>query len=60
MTKARVCDRCGKVMKHGDKYHTAKFKSYSVNDEDPNHWDSAFSCDLCPECIKKFEGFIKE
>lgn len=48
MARARICDKCGKVMKDDSKYYTARFKSYSVNDEDPCHWYSALSYELCP------------
>ena len=55
MAQAKICDKCGKVMKGNSKYYTGGFKSYLVNDDDPYHWYSALSYELCPECIDKFK-----
>lgn len=55
MAQAKICDKCGKVIKDDDKYYKVELKSYTVNDGDPQHWYSASSYELCPECIVYFE-----
>lgn len=57
MAQAKICDKCGKVMKDNDKYYKVTFKSYVVNDDDPYHWCSASSYELCSECIIYFRYY---
>lgn len=64
MARAKKCDRCGKlheyyagneVFKDSEKANGFIFADYDI---DNNYW-SRKSYDLCPDCMRKLEAFIK-
>lgn len=57
MSKVLVCDRCGKRLEHGKKFHIGSlvyryqfFTETALDDKD---------YDLCPVCEKAFAEFMK-
>lgn len=62
--RAMKCDRCGKLYEHYDGSETFE-KTEKANavflidrDLDKKHWPRK-TYDLCPECMRKFEDFLK-
>lgn len=62
--RAKKCDRCGKLYEHYDgskKFRdTEKANALILIDRDlDNKYWSHRSFDLCPDCMKRLEVFIK-
>ena len=64
MARAKKCDRCGKLHEHYDGVKEFK-NSEKANgvilidrDLDNKYWTRK-SYDLCPDCMRKLETFIK-
>lgn len=62
--RAKKCDRCGKLFEHYDGIkefkNTEKANALLLIDRDlDNKYWSRKSYDLCPECMKKLEDFLK-
>lgn len=62
--RAMKCDRCGKLYEHYDGCETFK-KTEKANaailidkDLDKKYW-SRKTYDLCPDCMREFEDFLK-
>lgn len=59
---AKKCDRCGKLYEHYrdidgyGKYNGVKLVSLQANGIEQTR---ASAMDLCPECMKEFENFMK-
>jgi hypothetical protein len=60
MSKVRVCDRCGKRLEriYGLKIAIQAFK-YGYFSLDAVREYAYDKHDLCPDCMKKYEAFIK-
>lgn len=64
MARANKCDRCGKLYEHydGGKIFKDSEKANGVmlidRDLDNEYWPLN-SYDLCPDCMRKLEKFIK-
>lgn len=64
MARAKKCDRCGKLFEHydGSKEFKEGERANAVflidRDLDNKYWGRK-SYDLCPECMKKLENFVK-
>ena len=58
MARARLCDRCGRVMKDNDEYYTIEFKKHYIKRNGVYDCPNLY-CELCSECIDKFEDFMK-
>lgn len=62
--RAKKCDRCGKLYEHydGSKEFKNTEKANGVflidRDLDNKHW-SRKSYDFCPDCMRKFEEFLR-
>lgn len=62
--RAMKCDRCGKLFEHYDGVkefkNTEKANALYLIDRDlDNKYWGRKSYDLCPECMKKLENFLK-
>lgn len=62
--RAMKCDRCGKLYEHydGNKAfkETEKANAISLIDRDlDKEYYSRKTYDLCPDCMRKFEDFLK-
>ena len=62
--RAMKCDRCGKLYEHYDGNEafkkTEKANAISLIDKDlDKEYYSRKTYDLCPDCMRKFEDFLK-
>lgn len=58
MTRARICDRCNKTLTGNSEYYGFDVYKYYIRNCG-KEWRPDLECDLCSECIKDFEDFIK-
>lgn len=63
--RAKKCDRCGKLFEYyeGNKEFKNTEKANAIELIDQNldcKYVSRKSYDLCPECMRKLENFLKE
>lgn len=62
--RAKKCDRCGKYYEHyeGITQFRASEKANALllidRDLDEKYWERK-TCDLCPECMKMLERFVR-
>lgn len=64
MARAKKCDRCGKLHEHydgGREFENSEQANAVIlidRDLDNKYWTRK-SYDFCPDCMRKFEKFIK-
>ena len=63
MAMAMKCDRCGKLYEYYEGIrefnNSEKANGVLFIDRENNKYCKRKSYDLCPDCMKKFEAFIK-